>query len=310
MSDGRRGRAAAAPLPPGWDEAVDLERRPGDDPGPRRGRGARRAARRDRGAHGALPRPPLGDAAGARRRAGVHGWCSPEAIRQVAAVMQVTPAYLSLGRDLLRHAAHRARRQPLRLRLHERRLPPAQREAVYDAIADAGRRAGPRGRARCASSSASAPATWRRWRRSTAATSGPLGTTTRTSSCAAVKRGEQPFPGRGLGRRRLRAAGHGADPPGPPAEPDVHPAGGTWKDAAVLDVPEPTSTEEGHAPHREPLDPGSSRARSATAIPRRTRTNERDARPAREHRRARPQHDRRLRAPRRLRARCARRCSR
>ncbi len=26
---------------------------------------------------------------------GVHGWCSPEAIRQVAAVMRVTPAYLS-----------------------------------------------------------------------------------------------------------------------------------------------------------------------------------------------------------------------
>jgi NADH-quinone oxidoreductase subunit E len=25
----------------------------------------------------------------------VHGWCSPEALRQVAAVMQVTPAYLS-----------------------------------------------------------------------------------------------------------------------------------------------------------------------------------------------------------------------
>src|SRR5207248_7173971 len=25
----------------------------------------------------------------------VHGWCSPEAIHQVAAVMQVTPAYLS-----------------------------------------------------------------------------------------------------------------------------------------------------------------------------------------------------------------------
>jgi NADH-quinone oxidoreductase subunit E len=26
---------------------------------------------------------------------GVHGWCSPQAIYQVAAVMQVTPAYLS-----------------------------------------------------------------------------------------------------------------------------------------------------------------------------------------------------------------------
>ncbi len=32
-------------------------------------------------------------ALGAAQR--VHGWCSPEAIRQVAAVMQVTPAYLS-----------------------------------------------------------------------------------------------------------------------------------------------------------------------------------------------------------------------
>ena len=40
----------------------------------------------------------------------VHGWCSPEAIHQVAAVMQVTPAYLSSRRDLLRHAAHRAGR--------------------------------------------------------------------------------------------------------------------------------------------------------------------------------------------------------
>ena len=32
-------------------------------------------------------------ALGAAQR--VHGWCSPEALRQVAAVMQVTPAYLS-----------------------------------------------------------------------------------------------------------------------------------------------------------------------------------------------------------------------
>ena len=38
----------------------------------------------------------------------------------------------------------------------------------------------------------------------------------------------------------------------------MHPAGGTWKDAEVLDVPEPTSMEEGHARPPEPLDPGSS----------------------------------------------------
>ena len=64
-------------------------------------------------------------ALGAAQR--VHGWCSPEAIQQVAAVMQVTPAYLSSVAtfyDMLRTSPA----GPLRLRLHERRLPPAQRE--------------------------------------------------------------------------------------------------------------------------------------------------------------------------------------
>jgi hypothetical protein len=48
------------------------------------------------------------------------------------------------------------------------------------------------------------------------------------------------------------------NPPGPPEEPDVRPAGGTWKDARVMDVP----PAEGPEPHRpappEPLDPGTS----------------------------------------------------
>ena len=44
--------------------------------------------------------------------------------------------------DLLRHAAHRAGRQPLRVRVHERRLPPAQRQAVYERIATRPRRQG------------------------------------------------------------------------------------------------------------------------------------------------------------------------
>ena len=43
--------------------------------------------------------------AAAQRR---HGWCSPEAIEQVACVMRLTPAYLTLGRDLLRHVRARA----------------------------------------------------------------------------------------------------------------------------------------------------------------------------------------------------------
>jgi NADH:ubiquinone oxidoreductase subunit E len=87
--------ALRQPLPPGWDEAVDLEADPAVVPDPAEVEvpdGLRReieeliAKYPDR--HSAtLP------ALGAAQR--VHGWCSPLAMRQVAAVMQVTPAYLS-----------------------------------------------------------------------------------------------------------------------------------------------------------------------------------------------------------------------
>ncbi|HEY1359257.1 MAG TPA: NAD(P)H-dependent oxidoreductase subunit E [Thermoleophilaceae bacterium] len=87
--------ALQQPLPPGWDEAVDVEADPAVIPDPaevdvpsdlREEIEALMAKYPDR--HSAtLP------ALGAAQR--VHGWCSNEAIRQVAAVMQVTPAYLS-----------------------------------------------------------------------------------------------------------------------------------------------------------------------------------------------------------------------
>ena len=67
----------------------------------------------------------------------LHGWCSPQAIHQVAAVMQVTPAYLTSRRDLLRHARDRARARapPRRLRLHEHRVLAARsRRPFYDAM--------------------------------------------------------------------------------------------------------------------------------------------------------------------------------
>ena len=65
-------------------------------------------------------------ALGAAQR--VHGWCSPEAIAQVAAVMQVTPAYLSSVATFYDMLRTEPIGQPLPLRLHERRLPPAQRQ--------------------------------------------------------------------------------------------------------------------------------------------------------------------------------------
>jgi NADH-quinone oxidoreductase subunit E len=87
--------ALRQPLPPGWDEAVDLEADPAVIPDPAEVE-VPDGLRREIEAHMAKY-PDLHSAAlpalGAAQR--LHGWCSPEAVRQVAAVMQVTPAYLS-----------------------------------------------------------------------------------------------------------------------------------------------------------------------------------------------------------------------
>ena len=101
---GASGRTAGAPVAvirfehgsrvPGWDEAADLEKDPAGIPDPahtevpvelREEIAARMAEYPDR--HSAAM-PAL---AAAQR---VHGWCSPQAIEQVACVMRVTPAYL------------------------------------------------------------------------------------------------------------------------------------------------------------------------------------------------------------------------
>ena len=89
------GRLHAVPLPPGWDEAVRLDEDPATIPDPAsievpdslRAEIERHMAKYPDRHSAALP------ALAAAQK--VHGWCSPEAIHQVAAVMQVTPAYLS-----------------------------------------------------------------------------------------------------------------------------------------------------------------------------------------------------------------------
>ena len=101
----------------------------------------------------------------------VHGWCSPEAIEQVAGVMRLTPGYLTRGRDLLRHVRDRAGRPPHAST--SARTSPARCAAPTSCYArDArGRRAATSDVQRARASSASAPATSRRWPRSTASTS-------------------------------------------------------------------------------------------------------------------------------------------
>jgi NADH:ubiquinone oxidoreductase subunit E len=87
--------ASGQPAVAGWDERADLTKDPATIPDlssvdvpPELEREIReRMAKYPNFRSAALP------ALEAAQR--VHGWCSPEAIQQVAAVMQVTPAYLS-----------------------------------------------------------------------------------------------------------------------------------------------------------------------------------------------------------------------
>ena len=80
---------------PGWDEAADLDKDPAGVPDPAlvavpaelRGEIEAAMARYPDRHSAALP------ALAAAQR--VHGWCSPEAIEQVACVMRLTPGYLT-----------------------------------------------------------------------------------------------------------------------------------------------------------------------------------------------------------------------
>ena len=80
---------------PGWDEAADLDKDPAQVPEPAT-TAVPEELRAEIEAHMALypdRRSAVLPALSAAQR--VHGWCSPQALDQVAAVMRVTPAYLA-----------------------------------------------------------------------------------------------------------------------------------------------------------------------------------------------------------------------
>jgi NADH-quinone oxidoreductase subunit E len=102
--DGRpRHRRTSAPVPrfdhgsrvPGWDESVDLSKPPATIPDPATLEVPERLRNAIEQAMAKYPdrRSAVIPALHAAQRE--HGWCSPEAIAQVSAVMQVTPAYLT-----------------------------------------------------------------------------------------------------------------------------------------------------------------------------------------------------------------------
>ncbi len=140
------GALRSAPLPPGWDEADRLDDDPATVPDPATVDVPPALRAEIEAPHGQVPRAPLGHPARARRRAArarlVLARGDPPGGRGDAGHPRIP-----VGRGhLLRHAAHPAHGQPLRVRLHQRGLPPAGRQVGVRRHRRRGARAGPRGR--------------------------------------------------------------------------------------------------------------------------------------------------------------------
>ena len=82
-------------VPLGWDEAADLDKHPGLVPDPADVEVPEALRTSIDAAMQRYPDPRSATLPALAAAQQVHGWCSPEAIHQVAAVMQVTPAFLS-----------------------------------------------------------------------------------------------------------------------------------------------------------------------------------------------------------------------
>ncbi|CAN5492026.1 hypothetical protein BH20ACT19_BH20ACT19_03110 [soil metagenome] len=184
-------------MPLGWDEPVDLDRDPAvvPDPADVEVPSALRTS-----IEAAMQRYPdirsavLPALASAQK---VHGWCSPEAIHQVAAVMAVTPAYLSSVAtfyDILRTepGAHRYVFVCTSVACHLR-----DAKTVYEAIAEEARDQGLEGvdlrEFECLGACEMAPMASVDGRYV-----GPLAPSDARELVAAVKDGREVLPGRGL----------------------------------------------------------------------------------------------------------------
>jgi NADH:ubiquinone oxidoreductase subunit E len=195
---GDEGALRATPLPPGWDEAVRLEDDPATVPDPAsmyvppelRAEIERHMAKYPDRHSAALP------ALAAAQR--VHGWCSEDAIHQVATVMQVTPAYLSSVAtfyDMLRTSPTGSRYVYVctSVACHL-----SNAKAVYDAVEEEAREQGLEDvelrEFECLGACDMAPMASIDGRYV-----GPLSTDDAHELVAALKEDRQPFPGRGLG---------------------------------------------------------------------------------------------------------------
>jgi NADH-quinone oxidoreductase subunit E len=251
------GAIRATTLPPGWDEGVDLEADPATIPDPaevevpdRLRAEIERLVRLYPDRHSAtLP------ALGAAQK--LHAWCSPEAIRQVAAVMQVTPAYLSgvaTFYDMLRTEPSGSRyvyvctSVACHLRNARRVYQALAEEAQAQGVDDVDLR-----EFECLGACDMAPMASFDGRYV-----GPMSVEDAPEVIRQLKDGETVLPGRGLEDAGFRLPDPAPQPEGEPEPPKFEPAGGAWPETADVEPP----PAKGPAPHRagppEPLAPGTS----------------------------------------------------
>jgi NADH-quinone oxidoreductase subunit E len=251
------GALRAAPLPPGWNEGVDLEGPAATIPDPAdvevpealRAEIERLMSLYPDRHSATLP------ALGAAQR--VHGWCSSEAIDQVAVVMQVTPAYLSSVAtfyDMLRTepAGSRYVYVCTSVACHVRNA-----KRVYEAIAEQAEAQGLEDvelrEFECLGACDMAPMASVDGRYV-----GPLAAEDASELVRQVKAGETVLPGRGLEDPGFSIPVPAPQPDEPSEHPSIHAAGGEWPDDEELEVP----PAEGPPPHprpiTEPLFPGTS----------------------------------------------------
>jgi len=253
------GAIRATTLPPGWDEAVDLESDPATIPDPAEvdvpdalRSELERLMRLYPDRHSAtLP------ALGAAQK--VHGWCSPEAIRQVAAVMQVTPAYLSSVAtfyDMLRTEPTGSRYvyvcTSVACHVHNARR-------VYQAIADEAESQGLEDvdlrEFECLGACDMAPMASVDGR-----FVGPLAPEDAAELVSQLKEGRKVLPGRGLPDSGFRLPEPAPQPDGELAHPKIEPAGGTWPEGEGLEPPPATGPAPQPSEIAEPFAPGTSYA--------------------------------------------------
>jgi NADH-quinone oxidoreductase subunit E len=253
------GALRATPLPPGWDEAVDLEADPATIPDPAevevpdelRAEIARLMRLYPDRHSATLP------ALGAAQE--VHGWCSPEALRQVAAVMQVTPAYLSSVAtfyDMLRTEPTGSRYVYVctSVACHVRNA-----RRVYEALAEEAESQGLEDvdmrEFECLGACDMAPMASVDGR-----FVGPLSVEDAPELVHQLMGGETVLPGRGLGDPEFRLPVPAPQPEGEPAHPKMEPAGGTWPEGEELEPPPAEGPPPHAAPIQDPFAPGTSHA--------------------------------------------------